>query len=125
MDMVAQHLFQGRVQQMGGTVSPHDGLAPLHINGGGDTVSHLELAGDHLADVEELTALVLLDVGHLKCGAAGGDHAGIGHLAAHLGIEGRLVQNQRGLRSGGHSIPQLLLRHDGQDLALGLGVVVA
>ena len=87
-------------------------FAPLGINGGGDTVSHLELAGDHLADVEEFAALVLLDVADLKDGAAGGDHSSIGHLAAHLSHRRSLVQDQRGLRAG-HGVPQLLLRHDG------------
>ena len=37
--VVAQHLFQGRIQQMSGAVGPADGLAALGINGGVDGVA--------------------------------------------------------------------------------------
>ena len=70
MDMVAQDAAQSLLQQVGGGVGPHDGLAPLHVNGGADQVVHLDGAGDHLAVVEVLAALVLLDIGDLEAAVA-------------------------------------------------------
>ena len=64
MHMLAQHLLQGRIQQVGGAVGPADGLAALGINGGVDGVAHMEGALRQAAIVHELAALVLLHVGH-------------------------------------------------------------
>ena len=125
MDVVAQNLLQGSIQQMGGAVGTHDGLPAVHVDGGGNGVAHLELAGDYLAVMHELAALVLQDVGDLKLGLTCGDHAVVGHLAAHLGVEGGLVQHQDRLGAGDHLVPQFLVGHDGQNFASSLGMVIA
>ena len=65
MDVVAQHLLQRRIQQMGGAVGTADGLAALHVNGGVNGVAHLRARPvPAAAVVHELAALVLLDVRH-------------------------------------------------------------
>ena len=66
MDMVAQNGLQRLLKQVGGGVSPHDGLAPLHVNGGQNLIFHLDGAADHLAVMQVLAALVLLDIGNLE-----------------------------------------------------------
>ena len=71
MDVVTQHLFQRRIQQVGGAVSTLDGLAALHVNGGVNGVSHVEHTLCQTAIVHELAALVLLHVGHLEQTALG------------------------------------------------------
>ena len=97
MHMIAQDLLQRGIQQMGGTVGPHDGLPAVRVDGGGDGVPHAEGAGDHLAGVHELAALVLLNVRHGKGAVGALDGALVPHLAAHLGVEGGLVQHQDAL----------------------------
>ena len=123
--VVAQDLLQRGIQQMGGAVGPADGLAALGVDGGGDGVAHLQNALFYHAAVEELAALVLLDVLHLQEAAGAADDAVVGHLTAHLGVEGGLVQDYRGLGPGGHLVPQLALGHDGKDLAIRLAAVIA
>ena len=49
----------------------------------------------------------------------------VGHLTAHLGVEGGLIQHHHGLGSGGYLFPQLLIGHDGHDLGVALAVVIA
>ena len=54
-----------------------------------------------LAVVHELAALVLLHVGDVdSVMPLGGDGAVVGHLAAHLGVEGGRVQDHDGLHAG-------------------------
>ena len=110
--MVAQHLPQHRVQQVGGAVGAHDGPPALLIDGGGDGVPQLEHALGHLAVVHILAALVLLHVGDLEHAAAGGgEHAVVAHLAAHLGVEGGLVQHHDALHAGHQLLGLLVLHH--------------
>ncbi len=119
MDVVAQHGLQGLVQQVGGGVGPQDGLAALHVDGGGHGVAHLQAALGELAVVHELAALVLLHVGDVEGHAVGGDGAVVGHLAAHLGVEGGRVQHHDGLHAGDDLVHQLVLRHDGDHFRAG------
>ena len=125
MDVVAQHLLQRRIQQVGSAVSTLDGLAALHINGGVNGVSHVEHTLCQMAVVHELAALVFLYVRHGEHHAVGGDGAVVGHLTAHLGVEGGLIQHHHGLGSGGYLFPQLLIGHDGHDLGVVFVVVIA
>ena len=124
VDMVAQDLLQCGIQQMGSAVGTHNSLPAVHIDGSGNGVAHPELTGEHLAVVHELTALVLQDVGHFKLSVAGGDDAVVGHLAAHLGIEGSLVQNNDGLHAGHDSLRQLVFHHQSQHLGISDGGMV-
>ena len=124
--VVAQHLVEHGVQQMGGGVGPHDGFAALDINGGRDGAAHLQHALGQLAGVHILAALVLLHVGDLEGDAVGGDDAVVGHLAAHLGVEGGLVQHHDGLHAGHELLGLLVLHHQGHHLgAVNGGVVIA
>ena len=124
VDMVAQDLLQCGIQQMGSAVGTHNSLPAVHIDGSGNGIAHPELTGEHLAVVHELTALVLQDVGHFKLSVAGGDDAVVGHLAAHLGIEGSLVQNNDGLHAGHDSLRQLVFHHQSQHLGISDGGMV-
>ena len=126
VDVVTQHGPQDLVQQVGGGMGPHDGLAAVHVDGGGHHVAHLQAALGELAIVHELAALVLLHVGDVVGHALGGDGAVVGHLAAHLGVEGGGVQDHDGLHAGDDLVHQLVLGDDGHDLRAGdLGLVIA
>ena len=123
--VVAQHLFQGRIQQMGGAVCPADGLAALGVDGGVYGVTHMERALCQLPVVHEFAALILLHVRHGEQHARGADGAVVGHLAAHLRIEGRLVQHHHGVGPGGDLAPQLVLGHQSHHRGVELIVVIA
>ena len=122
--VVAQHLFQSGVQQVGGGVGTADGLAALHVNGGGDGVAHFQHATGELAVVHILAALVLLHVVDGEHGLAQGDGAVVTHLAAHLSIEGGAVQHHDALHAAHHLLGLDVLHHHGQHLGVVDGVVV-
>ena len=124
VDMVPQHGAQGLVQQMGGGVGPHNGRPAHRVHRSGDHIAHLQAPLGELAIVHVFAALVLLHVGHLEqtaLGAALGQGAMVGHLAAHLRIEGGAVQHHNGLHPGNDLIHQGVLRHNGQHLGSGEG----
>ena len=126
MDVVAQHGAQGLVQQVGGGVGAHDGLAALHIQGGGDGVAHLQGALGQLAVVHILAALVLLHVGDGEGHSVCGEGALVADLAAHLGVEGGLIQHHNGLHAGHQLLGLLILHHQGDHLGpLHSGVIIA
>ena len=88
----AQDFAQGLVQQMGGRVVVHDALATLavHREGVGAAAVFRQLGGQmdgevvflhRIEDGNSLTAFAL-------------DAAAVSHLAAHFGIEGRVVEHQ-------------------------------
>ena len=74
--------------------------------------------------MHELAALVLLDVRDLKHGLAAADDARIADLAAHFGIERRLVENDDALHAAHHSLGLLTLDHQRDDLRIVDGIVV-
>ena len=125
MHVVAQHGLEGLVQQMGSGVGPLDSPAALGVDGGGDRIPHLHIAGEHPAVVHIFPALVLLYVADLEAEAVVLHHAVVGHLAAHLGVEGSLIQHQDALGAGAQLLPQLLARHQGQHLPLGRMALIA
>ena len=117
MDVVAQHLLQGGIQQVGSAVGTHDGLAAGHVHGGEDLVPHPEAAALDDAGVHELAALVLLDVSDGELRAGGGtDGAVVSHLAAHLGVEGALIQDDHALHPGDDLVPELALGGESHDV---------
>ena len=124
MDMVAQHLLQRRIQQMGSAVGAANTLAALRVNGSRHRLPHLEGAGDHLAVMHELAALILLDVVDLKFCIAAGDHAVICYLTAHFRIEGGLVQNHNAFHAAHQLLGQLVLHHQRNDLGIVNGIMV-
>ena len=116
MHMVAQHLHQRRIQQMGGAVGAADSGAAVGVDGCRHTVAHGHAAAEQLAVVHELAALVLLHIADHELHAVAGDHAVVGHLTAHFGVEGGRVQHQDGLHTGHDLVHQLALGHDTQHL---------
>ena len=125
MDMVAQHRLQRLLQQMGRGVGTHDSLAALHVNGCHHNIVHLDGAGDHLAVMQVLAALVLLDVGHHEAAVAHEDHALVGDLAAHFGVEGGLVQNNDALFAAGNGTGDLIAHAHSQNLGVAVILGVA
>ena len=121
MDMVAQDLAQGGVQQMGGGVGPHDGLAAAGVHLSLDGVPQLEHAAGQLAGVHILAALVLLHIRDLEDRAARAQRAVVGGLTAHLGVEGGLVQHDNGLHAGHQLLSLLIFHHNGHDPGVGDG----
>ena len=47
----------------------------------------------------------------------------VGHLAAHLGVEGRFVQHHNGLATADDLIPLLALGHNGHHLGIQHGII--
>ena len=122
--MVAQHASQRLVQQVRGAVGAHDGAAPHGIHAGVHCVAHRKVPGDHHAGVQHLAGLVFLHVPDLKNRVLEDQQAVIGALAAHLGIEGRLVQHDAGLHTRADALAQLVLGHDSQDPAVIVQMIV-
>ena len=125
--MAAQHGLQGLVEQVGGGVGSAYGVPAGHVDLGGDGVSQLQSALGDLAVVHILAALVLLHVGDGKQAAvfaALGDDTVVGHLAAHLRVEGGLVQHHNALYPGHELLGLLILHHQGHHLGAGDGVAL-
>ena len=80
-------------------VRAHDGLAAVCIDGRGHGVADGQRAGDELAVVHELAALVLLHVGDGEFGGFGVNRAVVGDLAAHFGVERGLVEDKNCIRA--------------------------
>ena len=114
--MLAQHLLEGGVEQVGCGVVAADELAAAVVDAGGDNVAHVHAALGNLADVRDDAALVMAGVGHVKGKAVGQDAAGVCGLAAHLGVEGGAVEHDLGLVARLGSLDLLALAHDGHDL---------
>ena len=125
MHVVAQDAAQSLLQQVRGRVGPHNGLPAIHIDGGADNVVYMDGPPVQLAVVQVLAALVLLNIGHLEPALSQHDDAGIGHLAAHFGIEGSLVQHQNAGLAAGNGTGHLVSLADGQDLGLAVKAVIA
>ena len=100
MGMVAENRAQSIVQQMRCGVGAHDGLAAGGIDGRGHGIADGQRAGDELAVVHELAALVLLHVGDGEFGGFGVNGAMVGDLAAHFGVERGLVEDKNCIRAG-------------------------
>src|SRR5690606_19688861 len=92
LDVLAQHLAQGPVEDVGAGVVAPDGVAPLAVDAGVGLLADLDRALPHPHDVLVQAGQRVDGVDHL--GHAGGrdDDAGVAHLAAGLGVEGRAVE---------------------------------
>ena len=109
-------VLEGRVKQMGGSVRAAHALAALDVDARGHGVAELEAAGDDLAGMHILAALVLLHVGNFKFCVAAGDDAVVGDLAAHLGVERGLVEHDDALDTAHHLLGLLALDHQRDEL---------
>ena len=125
MGVVAQHDAQRVIKEVRRRVRAHDGLAAVGIDGSRHRVTDRERAGDELAVVHELAALVLLNIRHGKLRVARENHALIGDLAAHLRVERGLIENENRVLTGGNRVAQLVFGDDGDDLAVRFHVRVA
>ena len=125
MGMITQHDAQRVIKEVRRRVRAHDGLAAVGINGRCNCVTDRKRAGDELAVVHELAALVLLNIRHGKLRVARENHALIGDLAAHLRVERGLIENENRILPGGDCVAQLVFGDDGDDLAVRFHVRVA
>ena len=96
-----------------------DAGAAQRVDGSGDGSALLEGAGLHDALAHGQAGLGLDGVGDLDLEAVCGDGAGVAHLAAHLTVEGGLVEHDADLGTGGGRAHALALDHDGLDGCLG------
>ena len=117
LHMVAQHLLQRIVQQVGGGVVGSAGVALVGVYTGHERC--LRVFGQGFHDVDALVVLAF-GVDYLHRLALAHQHALVAHLATHLTVEGGIVEHQ--LIEG-----VLLLRHlaVAQYLAFVFGEVVA
>ena len=125
MHMVAQHLFQSALEQMRRGVRTADALPALLIDADGADIARFHLAADHAAIVQEFAALVLLNVGDDEFAVRPFDIAMVADLTAHFGVHGRLIQHDQSVRPLADSALKLVLRDDGEDLALRSAAFIA
>ena len=125
VDMITQHLGQSLLQQVRGRVGSHNGLAALHINGSLHNVIHLQRSLHHLAVMQILSALVLLDIVHLENALSHSDHTMVSNLAAHFCIERSLIQDNNAVLAAGNGTGDFIAHADSQHLCLALGGFIA
>ena len=125
MHMLTKNLAQGFMQQVGRAVGAAEGRAAVRISRHRNGVPDHGLSGPDDAAVHELSALVLLDALNLKDKAVLADDAGVGELAAHLGIEDAAVQNEDGLIAFGDKAAGLALTDGREKGRLAAVLVVA
>ena len=123
LHMVAQDLLERGVEQVRGRVVPADELAAVRVDGGDDHVAHREGAlGD--GGVVGVEAVFGLGVAHLEGDVAVDDGAGVAHLAAHLGVERRVVEHDVDLLAGLGALDRLAVADDGEHVGVVDGVLV-
>ena len=98
--MFAQHFAQRFLKQMGRGVVAADRHAAGLVDCGSDGIAGSDGAVQQLTGMDKVTLRGLFDLGDFQFGASGRDHAVVGHLAAHLGIEGRVVQHHQNAAFG-------------------------
>ena len=125
MHMLAQHVPQRLLQQVGRAVSASDGGTALLVIGSPDRIAQLQYTAYEFSGVHDLAALVLLHVADLKFHTLRAQAAVIGHLAAHFGVQDRAVKNHDGLRPCGDLLSHFAVCHNGQYLGLNALVIVS
>ena len=111
MDMSAQDLLQGGVQQMRRAVGASDSGAARGVNRRRDRVADFQHTAFQYSRMQKLTALVALYVRHAEQYAVSGQFAMVRNLTAHFGVERRFVQHYRRLRARADFVLQLAF-HD-------------
>ena len=91
VDVLAKHGLERGVEQVRGRVVATDELAAVSVDRGGHDVTLVERALKDLCHVR-VQAVVTLRVRDLELGSLGDERAGVAHLAAHLGVERRAVE---------------------------------
>ena len=128
MHMVAQHLTQGSLQQVGSGVVAGNGHAVALVHLCGQHIAHLHNAAFQHAGVDVVALGGLFHVQHAQAALGTVQHAVVGSLTAHLGVEGGLIQHHQHtvlcFLVGGNGIGQGLFIAQRHNSALvGQGVV--
>ena len=120
LDMVAQHLAQGPMQDVGGTVVSADAFAAQGVDGGADlgTLGDLAFFDAHVMDDQALFGFLGIGDGCAHIGCV--DDAGVSHLAALLGIEGGLLQHDAALLARLQAVDARAILHQCEHLAIRL-----
>ena len=100
LHMIAQHLAQGLVHQVGGRVVAHGARALRGVDCGANRVPDPEHAGLDLPMVAENIRHDFLRVSNNKARAPGADDTLVANLSARLRIKRRLVENHHDIRPG-------------------------
>ena len=117
VDVVAEHLLECGVEQVGGGVVATDELAPAVVDPGLDL--HADGDGSLLdgAVMGDEPALVVLGAVHADVRGGTDETARVAHLTSHLAVEGRAVEHDRDLLALLRTTDRLAVPHDGDDLA--------
>ena len=110
--MLAQHLPQGGLQQVGGGVVAGHGGAVVLVHREAQGIAGVEGAALHGDGVKVLAGGGLGAVLHQGGDPLAGDGAPVPHLSAALGVEGGGVEDEGGLLAGGDAVSQLAARDD-------------
>jgi hypothetical protein len=100
LHMLAEHLAQRLVHQVGGAVVAHGAGAALGVDLGVEAVADLDLALDDASLVAEHRGLDLDRVLDEEARGRVAQLAGVADLAARLGIERRVVEDDDGVVAG-------------------------
>ena len=92
VDMGAEHLAQGGVQDVRGGVVAGDAGAGHRVDGGGALVTGVDGAVEHLAVMDGEDLLGIGGTQNLELEAVGLDEAGVAALAALLSVEGGALE---------------------------------
>ena len=124
--MVAENLFERGVEQMRRSVVATKKLTAVMVNRSGNNVA---LGKRALLDVRNMRvdAVVRLGVGHRRAEVSAAQDTGVAHLSAHLGIEGRAVENDLDVLAGLGALDAITVAHDGENARAlePIGVVAA
>ena len=95
MHMVAQHLTQGSLQQVGSGVVAGNGHAVALVHLCGQHIAHLHNAAFQHAGVDVVALGGLFHVQHAQAALGAVQHAVVCSLTAHLSVEGGLIQHHQ------------------------------
>ena len=112
--MLAQHLAQRGMQQVGRGVVAGDVAAPLGIHPRFQPVAQLQGAGGDAAEMEIHAATLTAGIGYLEAGIRRTQLPAVSHLPAGLAIEGGGIQHHRSLfplLQGVHRVAVPVQRH--------------
>ena len=99
-DVFTQHLAQGGMQQMGGAVVQHRGLAAVAVDARRELVADRDRTGFEPAGMTMEHGRQLLGVGDREAYRTRAQQAGVAGLAAGLGVERRAVEHHHAMLAG-------------------------
>ena len=114
LHMVAQHVTQGGVHQVGGRVITHDGATAIHIHVGGHFLAHFQAAAFHLAQVH-MGRLAFFGIGHRKTVVALHQETTVAHLTTGFCIKRRAGQHYHAFFPGQESVHRFAVLEQADD----------